>query len=145
MVNSYLDDSTRQALIAQHTLLPQDFVDDSAQLNELGARDLSILAAHFKTCPGTLNVRRGQVSGELYKARIASVRDALAHAGVPVARLAITDGFAGGDGMTSDHVVFILSQENQTETATPGAGGSYGPTPGGTNSMQGSSNQGNQP
>jgi hypothetical protein len=146
MINSYLDDSTSQAVITQHTLLPYHFVDDSARLNELGQHDLEVLAQHFQDSPGTLNVRQGDASQELYLARVATVRDALAQAGVPTARMVLTDGLPGGEGVTCERVLEILAQEKQDNAAASGSGTSssssstYTSTP-----INSSSMQGNQP
>ncbi len=107
MVNTYSDIAIDNAILAQHTLYPYHFVSDAAVLNELGKRDLGVLAAHYKDYPGTLNVSRSDVPQPLYAARLAEVRKALMEAGVKEQRMTITDGLAGGDGMKSEQVVKI--------------------------------------
>lgn len=111
MVEHRLDDHVAAGVIAQHTLFPHQFVANSAELNELGERDAAILASHFASHPGSLNVRRGGESDELYEARVATVRAVLEEGGVDLARVTIGDGFAGGDGLVSERVLVILTDK----------------------------------
>jgi hypothetical protein len=87
-----------QAIITQHTLYPYHFLDGSASLNELGERDLSVLAAHYAEHPGAINVYRGNASEALHRDRLQTVRQELAHAGVDLNRMTVGDGLPGGDG-----------------------------------------------
>ena len=96
------------AIVSEHTLYPYHFVTDSTTLNELGERDLRVLAAHFRDNSGDLNVRRAGASKELYNARVASVLEQLRRHGVAVNRIKVADGLPGGEGMTSERVVKIL-------------------------------------
>ena len=48
MTNSPFDESIKNGIISQHTVYPYHFVSDSARLNELGERDLQVLAAYYK-------------------------------------------------------------------------------------------------
>lgn len=127
MVNTYSDIAIDNAILAQHTLYPYHFVSDAAVLNELGKRDLGVLAAHYKDYPGTLNVSRSDVPQPLYAARLAEVRKALMEAGVKEQRMTITDGLAGGDGMKSEQVVKILEREEKRESETGTASSSTTP------------------
>ncbi len=107
MLNSYNVDAVDHAIIRQHTLYPFHFVTDGARLNELGRREVDVLAAHFKDFPGALNVRQGRANDALYEARARTVVDALAKAGVDVERMMVSDGLPGGDGVTSERVLII--------------------------------------
>jgi hypothetical protein len=98
------------AIIAQHTLYPYHFVPDGDELNTLGQRDLAVLAQHFKSHGGTLNVRRADTGAELYQARVAQVLAKLKEAAVDTNRLTISDSMPGGDGVTSERVIVILSR-----------------------------------
>lgn len=98
----------RKGVIAQHTLYPYQFVADGAALNELGQRDVAILAEHYSVFPGPLNVRRGEAPEELYAQRIDTVVRAMARAGVDTDRIRIADAMAGGDGSPSDRVVLVM-------------------------------------
>ncbi len=122
MVAQVRDAAIVNAVVAQHTLFPYHFVANGDQLNELGARDLAVLAAHFRAQPGALSVRRGAAPEELYAARVQTVRKMLADAGVDAARLTLHDAPAGGSGMSSERVVQILALEARTTDASAGGG-----------------------
>jgi hypothetical protein len=146
MVESYNTDAVTQAVVAQHTLYPYDFIDDAAVLNDLGQQHLDILARHFHDYPGTLNLRQDDTPHPLYLQRVAAVREALAQAGVRPDRVAIADGPAGGDGAASDRVLTILAAEKTAESASAQSNSPSGYGSSGA-SMQPSSTlmQGNQP
>ena len=96
------------AIVSQHTLYPYHFVENGETLNDLGQHDLAVLARHYAERPGSLNVRRGEVSDELYQARVAQVAARLRAAGVSADRMEVSDGMPGGSGMPSEQVVTIL-------------------------------------
>jgi hypothetical protein len=106
-VNELADAQVCEAVIREHTLYPHHFLVDCAQLNELGMRDMDILAAYLRCEGGQLNVRRGDASPELYKKRVEVVAAALDRAGVPAGSVRVADGLPGGDGMPSVRVVEI--------------------------------------
>lgn len=81
----------RQAILAQGSLYPYHFVVDRAELNELGAHDLDVLAEGQRDLPGQLCVRRGQASDKLYAARLEAVRAGLRERGVDVVRVALVE------------------------------------------------------
>ena len=111
LINTYKDTSVQNAIISQHTLYPYHFVNNSAELNELGLRDIAVLSAHFDRNPGQLNIRHGNVSTDLYVDRIDFVLDKLKKAGINTRKIDITDGMPGGSGMTSDAVIVALEDE----------------------------------
>ena len=108
LLHWFEDASINNAIITQHTLFPYHFVNNSAGLNELGKRDLGVLATRFKDNPGKLNVRRGEISADLHQARIKTVLGLLEEAGVDKARITVDNALAGGDGMASERVLTIL-------------------------------------
>ncbi len=110
------------AIIAQRTIYPYHFVRDTAQLNELGERDLRVLAEHFRTATGELNVHQGESDDTLYSARVAAVAEALAMAGVQADRVQIVDGLPGGDGMGAERLVKILAKEDKSDSSGGGLG-----------------------
>lgn len=114
----------QQAIVEQQAVQPYHFEAESAELNELGQLELGILAARYRSIPGTLNVRRGRAAEALYRARVASVVDFLSRAGIDPGVVAITDGWPGGDGMPSERVNEILTAPRETWGATPGEAGS---------------------
>ena len=113
LVNSYNDIAVQNAIISQHTLFPYHFVKNGAELNELGERDLAVLANHFMEHPGQLNIRRSDSSMDPYQARVDFVLDRLKKAGIDTERIRISDGMPGGSGMLSEKVLVILEEERK--------------------------------
>jgi hypothetical protein len=140
MVNSYADAAVENAILAQHTLYPYHFIRDASTLNELGWKDVKVLAAYYKDNPGPLSIRRLDTPQALYEARVAEVKKALAVAGVKVERIAVSDSSPGGDGMTGERVILILDRDNKalggksglTPVSSVGSGGSSGGSFGGS-------------
>jgi len=118
LVNTLNNIGVENAIITQHTLYPYHFVTGGEQLNDLGQRDFAVLAKHFTEHPGVLNIRRGEVSAELYNGRVAYVVSRLKEAGVEKNRVTVSDEMPGGTGMSSERVVTILQKETQTLTTT---------------------------
>jgi hypothetical protein len=119
-VTTYQDDHVAAAVLSQHTLFPHHFKANSAELNGLGKRDLSILIDHYVENPGSLNIRNSDTPKALYDSRVAAVKEAMTNAGVNVA---IGNDFAGGDGLTGDHVVTVLDAKEGL-SAAPSVNGS---------------------
>lgn len=112
VINTYKETSVQNAIISQRTLYPYHFVNNSAELNELGLRNIAVLSAHFANYPGQLNIRHGSISTNLYIDRINFVVDKLKEAGVNTEQVNITDGTPGGSGITSDAIIVILKDDN---------------------------------
>ncbi len=125
LVNTLNNIQVENAIITQHTLYPYHFVTDGAALNDLGQRDLKVLARHYKEQPGVLNVRQGEARAELYSARVAQVQTGLKEAGVDVGRMTISDGMPGGPGMRSEAIVTTTPKVTSGgSTTSSGSGGS---------------------
>jgi hypothetical protein len=92
LMEIYSNSSIQNAIISEHTLYPYHFVKDGADLNELGRRDLAVLARHFAKNGGPLNIRRLNAPDELYEARVGVVYAALQDAGIDMARIDTSDG-----------------------------------------------------
>lgn len=118
VVNFLNNIGIENAIIAQHTLFPYHFVKNSAELNELGQKDLAILAKHFSRYPGDLNVRKGDTPADIYQARVNFVINRLKKAGVPADQIRIADGMPGGDGMVSERVIKILDKADKATRRT---------------------------
>jgi hypothetical protein len=103
--------SLNNAIVSQHTLYPYHFVNGSAELNELGARDLCVLTDHFLKAGGDLNVHRGEAAQALYEGRVKTVLERLSSAGVKSDAVAVKDGLPGGDGISSERVIVILKEK----------------------------------
>lgn len=129
------DGAVRNAIIAQHTLYPYHFNEYGSDLNELGQRDVQVLAAHYKRYAGPVNVRRGPEADGVYQARVKTVVDALKAGGVSEGSIKVADGMAGGEGMGADRVIKILeADQKRTES------GASTNTPTGSTSGASSSN-----
>jgi hypothetical protein len=121
------------AIITQHTLYPYHFIKDAATLNDLGQRDLGVLAGHFKEHPGTLRIQGEGIDKGLYEARVAHVLGRLKDAGVETGRMTLSEGMPGGPGMSSERVVTILRREEVGRaTTTTNDAGSMGGMSSGT-------------
>ena len=104
--------SINNAVIAQHTLYPYHFVPNAAALNELGERDLDVLAGHFGDSYGPLSIRQGETDPELYRDRVRTVTKRLYDAGLAAGRIIVSDALPGGDGMPNEQVLVILERRN---------------------------------
>jgi hypothetical protein len=113
-LETYNDMQIQNAIISQHSLFPYHFVNNSKELNELGERDLAVLACHFLNNPGALNVRLGNANQNLYWSRVSYVERRLQEKGIGAYTVPISDGMAGGPAMTSEEVYFIFEAETDT-------------------------------
>lgn len=113
IVDTYSDLAIQNAIVAQHTLYPYHFAANSADLNELGQRDLRVLIEHYKVNPGSIAIHQGPVDGILYQARAHGVYNQLVDAGIPKNKIDINDGMPGGNGMPSSTVIEILERSKQ--------------------------------
>ncbi len=123
LVKSYNDIAIENAIIRQHTILPYTFIRNSDELNELGSRDLAILAAYYSKHPGRLNVRKGSVSLELYESRVRTILNQMSKVGVKTQKIDVADGLPGGEGLASHEVTFMMTHEYQSHS---NADSSYG-------------------
>ena len=115
IVDTYSDLAIQNAIIAQHTLYPYHFVNNSPQLNGLGQRDLNVLVQHFQENPGQLTLQQGGTEERLYQSRFQTVYEKLLAGGIPDGKIQITDGMPGGDGIASNSIIEILETERTTD------------------------------
>ena len=115
IVDTYSDLAIQNAIIAQHTLYPYHFVNNGAQLNGLGQRDLSVLVQHFQDNPGQLILQQGGTESLLYQSRAQTVYEKLLQGGIPDEKIRIADGMPGGNGMASNAIIEILETEKTTD------------------------------
>jgi hypothetical protein len=118
LVNVLNNIGLENAIVMQHTLYPYHFIQNSDQLNELGQRDLGVLAKHFQKYPGALSIRRGDAPAELYDARVAQAVEKLRQAGVKTDLVQVSDGMPGGAGMASERVIKALRPEPPEDRST---------------------------
>jgi hypothetical protein len=117
LVRSFHDVAWQNAIISQHTLFPYHFVDNGAELNELGGRDLGVLVSHFKENPGPLNVRHDGIPDDIYQARVDLVVDRLNQAGIEIERVSVSDGTVGGSGIASERILILLEKPYESTPA----------------------------
>lgn len=112
MYHNYFDEAAANAVIRQATVFPHHFEPRTSQLNELGRRELAILATYLRTFPGELRMPRGSADDALYAARSNAVLAFLREREVNADAVKIVDGHPDGDGMASERVVQALAAEN---------------------------------
>ena len=124
LVESFRDAAIENAIVREHTIYPYQFIQNSVELNELGQRDVRILAEHFKDNPGQLNIRKSDTPAKLYQDRVQKVLSLLVDAGVDKNRIQVGDDLPGGDGITGSEAVLQfkdqvlrVAQEEKTTTA----------------------------
>ncbi len=110
--------SLRRAILGQRALYAYHFEIDSAELNELGERDLDLLAEHYLTNPGELRMARSGASSDLYSRRVATVLDELAALGVEIDRMNVVDGMALGGGAWSERVLTAASRRGLSDESS---------------------------
>lgn len=115
IVDTYSDLMIQNAIVAQHTLYPYHFVNNSVMLNSLGERDLAVLIQHFQDNPGQLMIQQGNTDAILYQSRAQTVYEKLLAGGIPDNQIKIVSGMPGGDGMLSNAVIEILATEKTTD------------------------------
>jgi hypothetical protein len=118
LVNTLNNIAVENAILTQHTLYPYHFGQEAAELNDLGQRDLAVLARYFKEHPGVLNINKGDAQNDLYDARVAHVLSQLQNSGVETARMSVSNGMPGGTGMPSESLVVILQKQGQAPAST---------------------------
>ncbi len=105
IVDAVRDSGVKAAIISQHTIFPYHFVQDQEALNELGQRDLAVLAARLRSHAGDLNIPRDGTAAALYDARVQWVMDSLHTQGVSADHVHIIDGIGGTASAPSEDVV----------------------------------------
>jgi hypothetical protein len=115
IVDTYSDLAIQNAIIAQHTLYPYHFVNNSPNLNDLGQRDLSVLVQHFQDNPGQLILQQGGTESLLYQSRAQTVYESLLQGGIPDGKIQISDGMPGGNGIASNSIIEILETEKTSD------------------------------
>ncbi len=106
------DSAVNNAIIAQQALFPYHFKVNSAELNELGDKDLAVLMAHYQNHPGELHIRRGDASVALYDQRVRAVAGRLEAVGLQIDRIPITDGVANGSGLGNEQILINIERRN---------------------------------
>lgn len=126
LANEHRTLAVEGAVLRERTLYAHHFEDGTTALNQLGMRDLGLLAGRYReqpgALPGALNVRRGGADEALYQGRLEEVRRQLGRLGIEAALVDLVDGLPGGDGASADRAVRAL----EAPTAGPGSSGEGG-------------------
>jgi len=120
-VRGYQLEQADNAIIRQHTLYPYHFLAHSAELNDLGQREVHVLANHYRLHPGPVNLNRGGEADGLYEARIQTVLAAMTEQGVQASGITVKEGLPGGDGLSSDQVVIVVERMRQEQSNDSGS------------------------
>ena len=118
LIKTYNDMALENAIISQHTLYPYHFIQNGADLNELGKRDLNVLIKHFITKPGNLNIRKANTPEDLYASRVEQVYQILQKADLNMNMINIGDEMPGGSGIASESIIVILENEDKMTSST---------------------------
>ena len=108
-------DQVHAAALVERVVYPHHFAPHSSRLSPLGKQQLAILSSDLRTAPGELAVRRGGADDALFAARMEEVRNTLLAAGLGETDFTLTDGHAGGSGVSSDRLIQVLAED-----ASPG-------------------------
>ena len=119
---AYTEEASENAVLRQRTIYPYHFVNGTPRLNDLGRREMSILARHYRFQPGAINVVSGDIHQDLYNARIEAVRAVLIDVGVEESLITIVDNPPGGDGMLSVEIMKILGDDVPRSVTFPEIG-----------------------
>lgn len=111
LISHYNDAAVDNAIVQQRTIYPYCFVNNSAQLNDLGEYHVGVLTDHFRSNPGTLSLWKGDTPDELYSERRDAVMTLLDEAGVELNAMTVTDSMPGGRAATSDETLKAYDRE----------------------------------
>ncbi len=101
-VRQPFEDQIAQGVIRQRTIFEHEFEANSPRLTSLGKRDVKILAGALREDGGTITVRQGAATPELYAARREAVRQALVAEGIAADRFRIGDAQGAASVSTSE-------------------------------------------
>ena len=121
LVRAALAENVYSATAVERTVYPKDFLPNSSVLNDLGTRRVEALAQVCKGATGRLTIVRGDEGDEIYAARIATVKQRLADAGVDLNRMAVGGGNPGGSGESSEKADLV--HKRMLNDYTPKIGG----------------------
>jgi hypothetical protein len=111
MVNNMWAEHADAAVSSATVLYPYHFENASNELNELGHAEVAVLTNSYDGRKLTVHLARGGASDELYQDRVNAVRQAFIDAGANGNMIAFDDKLSGGNGMSTDRVLFNASRE----------------------------------
>ncbi|HWP41043.1 MAG TPA: hypothetical protein VNL70_08955 [Tepidisphaeraceae bacterium] len=137
MVRAALEQDARNAVAAERIIYSHHFHPATASLNELGERQVQVLAEALRDQPeARVSVVQGEAGPELYKRRLEAVRARFAEAGADTGRLHVGPGVPGGPGISSE----LIWRSYQSAAQNGDNGGGRGA--GSSGSMSGRSSSG---
>jgi hypothetical protein len=115
IIYSHFEEQAHAGILTTRTLYPHHFHANLPALNLLGERQINLLAANSDTHPLRLHVAGGDVDEELYKARLATVRDRLALVGIE--QVEFLESPPTAQAMSSDRAIRAMQRERQAAPA----------------------------
>lgn len=119
LATELMDASATAGTVKSHTLFPYHFVESTAVLNELGEREMRILAAHYREHGGPLNLRRDSGAPTLHEERINAMLAFLHKEGVDTSRVRLTETTMGGPGVMSVEAIERMERARESAPETP--------------------------
>jgi hypothetical protein len=118
--------SLDRAIVAERTLYPFHFATGTSELNDLGKRDLRVLAKHVARHGGAVHLHRGSTTDEVYAARAQAVEAALEAEGVAPEQASVVDEAPQGPGIPAHRAASDVAREplgeSQSSTAVQAQG-----------------------
>lgn len=118
-VRQPFQDQTTQGVLRQRTIFEHEFEAGSARLTPIGQRDVRILAGALRDDGGSISVRQGSASAELYAARRDAVRKALIAEGIASDRVRLNEAQPGGPGVGSAEALQIRERIQKSPMKPP--------------------------
>jgi len=118
-VRQPFQDQATQGVLRQRTIFEHEFEAGSARLTSLGQRDVRILAGALREDGGSISVRQGSASAELYAARRETVRKALVAEGIATDRIRLNDAPPGGSGTGSVEALLVRERIQKSPMKPP--------------------------
>ena len=119
-------DNIYRGVAEQRAIYPKDFETGGAALNELGQHRVAMLIDSCNSGRGRISVLRGDATNELYDARVATVRQQLADAGLDARKVTVEKAdHVENAGLSSVETVLVFNRR-LTEIAKPSESSSSG-------------------
>jgi uncharacterized membrane protein YgcG len=134
----------RNGAATGRTIYPHHFVIGDSELTMVGERQFSALLPRNDLEPARMIIPRGDASDVLYRARLDALRQRFVAAGYGEDRLVLVDELPAGDGIPSERVVLIASEEPRPGQGARGGAGRNpaSNSPSGSGQMSGSGSRG---
>jgi hypothetical protein len=132
LIRMAMEENVYNAVANERTIYPKDFRAGTAELNPLGSRRIDMLIDASQGTRGYISVIRGDELAEVYSDRVATVRQALADAGVSTTDVKVIKAdHVGGAGIPSDRAVLsyvklmadYIPQGTTVTTSSPNSSG----------------------